>query len=648
METITLTGILEFASLALSSAIVILDFSLLVYILAQNLRSPVAQAFAEMVAFVALIYLVDVTIISAETAEAAEFWLRVQWLGIAFVPASSYHFSDAVLRTTGEHTKHRRVVVIGTYLLAAVTFVGIVFSPWIAGGVTQKGRFYHLTAGPLFWAFALYYLLINGAAWLNIRQAQLRSLTSSARRRMSYLALTILAPSIAAFPYLLVPTLSSVLSINLILVLTLLANGAIAGMTVVIGYTVAYQGMFVPDRVIKHRLIHFLLRGPMVAIVVLILMLLVPSVESILGLPRDTVMVALVAGTVVLLQILVNKAKPIIDRLAHPHDHRELALIEALDERLLTTTDLEQLLENTLITLCERLRAPAGFVVAMRSAEMVLRVFCGPQQAAADLLSGVTLAGLLGQVERSRTGGELSNADWIVADGHWLLPLRAGPERAVLGIAGVRAIDSKPSFEPEELSEAQHLVERLDRALEDIQLQRQVLAIVQGLESELVQLQEWRSEPSFASSTARQGLATNPIHSSGFTQTVKEALGQLWGGPKLAHSPLVRLQVVRDRMADNDHVPAKAARSVLTEAIERLRPEGERSLTAAEWLLYNILDLRYIQGHKIRDIARRLAMSESDYYRKQRIAIEQVAEMLIQMERSAPTASDDAPASSDA
>jgi len=640
METITLTGILEFASLALSSAIVILDFSLLIYILAQNLQSPVAQAFAEMMAFVALIYLVDVTIVSAETPEAAHIWLRIQWLGIAFVPAVSYRFSDAVLRTTGTRTRYRRAIAAVAYLLGAATFAAVVFTPWLVAGVGQKGRFYHFVAGPLFWVFAAYYLLINLAAWLNVRRAQLQSLTSSARRRMSYLALTILAPSIAAFPYLLVPTAAEALSINVILLLTLMANAAIAGMTLVIGYTVAYQGMFVPDRVIKHRLIHFLLRGPLVAIMVLILMLLVPSVESILGLPRDTVMVALVAGTVVLLQILVNKAKPIIDRLAHPHDHRELALIEALDERLLTTTDLEQLLENTLITLCERLRASSGFIVAIRSSELVLRIFCGPQQAASDLLSGMSLAGLLDEVSKSRVDSELSNEDWIVADGHWLLPLRAGQDRAILGVVGVRAVAAEPAFEDEELLAAQRMVERLDRALEDIQLQRQVLAIVQGLESELVQLQEWRSQPSFASSSARQGLATNPIHSPGFTQTVKEALSQLWGGPKLTHSPLMRLQVVRDRLPENDHVPAKAARSVLTEAIERLRPEGERSLTAAEWLLYNILELRYLQGHKIRDIARRLAMSESDYYRKQRIAIEQVAEMLIQMERAVPAPED--------
>lgn len=44
--------------------------------------------------------------------------------------------------------------------------------------------------------------------------------------------------------------------------------------------------------------------------------------------------------------------------------------------------------------------------------------------------------------------------------------------------------------------------------------------------------------------------------------------------------------------------------------------------------------MRFVQGLRIRDIAARLAMSESDYYRKQRVAIEEVADTLAQMERT--------------
>jgi DNA-directed RNA polymerase specialized sigma subunit len=50
--------------------------------------------------------------------------------------------------------------------------------------------------------------------------------------------------------------------------------------------------------------------------------------------------------------------------------------------------------------------------------------------------------------------------------------------------------------------------------------------------------------------------------------------------------------------------------------------------------LYNILQLRFLQGKRVRDIAERLAMSESDLYRKQRIAVEEVARQLALMEEA--------------
>ena len=71
----------------------------------------------------------------------------------------------------------------------------------------------------------------------------------------------------------------------------------------------------------------------------------------------------------------------------------------------------------------------------------------------------------------------------------------------------------------------------------------------------------------------------------------------------------------------------------LKQAIEHMRPDGQRKMTAPEWVLYNILELKFLQGRRVREIALRLAMSESDLYRKQRVAIEEVARVLADMER---------------
>jgi len=374
-----------------------------------------------------------------------------------------------------------------------------------------------------------------------------------------------------------------------------------------------------------------LLRGPLVAILMIVIMLAIPRVEQILGLPRDTVIIVAVAGSVVILQLAINLAKPAIDRLIYRRDRQEIALIQTLETRLLTSTDLEQLLENTLIALCDLWRVPAGFIVTIQETRLRLRVFCGPQDAATNFLESASIPRLLNTIGASRPDEFIENSDLVPADGHWLLPLRSPGNHSVLGILGIKAVGEIPNFEAEQLDAAYGLIRRLELAIEDMALQQQVFGVLQSLEVELDRVREWRSTPAFAG-VGQKYLGNAPVHDAGFGQTVKDALSQLWGGPKLSQSPLLDMQIVRDRLVDNGNVSAKAIRSVLQEAIERLRPNGDRSMTSGEWVLYNILDLRFVQGHRIRDVAQRMAMSESDFYRKQRVAIDQVAETLIQME----------------
>jgi hypothetical protein len=128
-------------------------------------------------------------------------------------------------------------------------------------------------------------------------------------------------------------------------------------------------------------------------------------------------------------------------------------------------------------------------------------------------------------------------------------------------------------------------------------------------------------------------IESSPLYALDFQQWVKDALSHYWGGPKLTESPLLKLKIVEEALRENDGNPAKALRAVLSRAIESLKPEGERHMTTSEWILYNILEMKFIQGRRVRDIAGRLAMSESDLYRKQRVAIEEVAKTLVDMEQ---------------
>jgi hypothetical protein len=117
-----------------------------------------------------------------------------------------------------------------------------------------------------------------------------------------------------------------------------------------------------------------------------------------------------------------------------------------------------------------------------------------------------------------------------------------------------------------------------------------------------------------------------------FPQLVKDALTQFWGGPKLAESPLLAMRSVRRVLQSQGGSSTRALQAVLRQAISNLRPDDQLDPTAQEWLLYNLLEGRFLQRKTVRDLANRLAMSESDFYRKQRVAIEEVARQLALME----------------
>jgi hypothetical protein len=93
----------------------------------------------------------------------------------------------------------------------------------------------------------------------------------------------------------------------------------------------------------------------------------------------------------------------------------------------------------------------------------------------------------------------------------------------------------------------------------------------------------------------------------------------------------MRLQIVREMAEENDGNAANALRALLRKAVDQVKPGGDRRFTT-EWILYNILEMKFIEGRKVRDVAARLAMSEADLYRKQRVAVEAVAKAILDME----------------
>jgi hypothetical protein len=629
-------GGLVLVNQVLSATVVLTSFSLFLYLITHNFRSRVARAFCALLIFVLFVYAGDVVLYAVETQEAAERWLKFQWIGIAFVPAAYLQFSDAVLRTTGLRARWRSVVVVLSYAVSTV-FLGLVlFSDLVVHDGTFKPPAYHLAAGPLFWVFALYFVLTVVWGAVTIRRARERCLARASRRRMAYLALASVAPALGVFPYLMVTSIQSPLPTNLLQLLLLVGNVGVLLMMVLMSYSVAYFGALTPDRVIKHNLIHYLLRGPVVGAIVIFTMLAVPKVQQILGMPRDTVLIFAVVGVIVLLQLAINRATPVIDRVIYRQDSEEIAWIQTLDRRLLTSADLSAFLENTLAALCDLLQVRTGFVAVLAGGQHRLEALCGDRVSIQEFLEKRDLAALLASVEEQEQDRQL-----FPGNGFWIAPLHSQAGDVRLGILGVEARTPMPVLVPEEESIAALLLVRAQEALEDRYLQQNVFDTLRRILPNIEQLHRWQDATRYAGSPPMQLIGSSPVESPEFQQWVKDALSHYWGGPKLTESPLLGLRIVGETAREQGGNPVLALRTVLAQAIERVRPAGERKSTTNEWILYNILDLKFIRGLRVRDVAGRLAMSESDLYRKQRVAISEVARALADLEQDGPALNGD-------
>jgi hypothetical protein len=444
-------------------------------------------------------------------------------------------------------------------------------------------------------------------------------------------------------------------------------------------YTVSYFGASAPDRVIKRRWVKWLIRGPALTAFVITAFVLGTRIDRWLGLPGT--FVGLIAGATIILlhQLFIITLQPTLDRLIAGDDSSEVRRLQQFSERLMTTSDRVAYLEGILAALCDLLRARNGFITMKPiSAAPPLTVIIGsttqaepaagaeePEAVEGDAgtrpielpvpPSAVQSAMALRRNGKTANGtahepGEEAQAvatgnkrtfelahDFITWQGYWLIPLHANESNDVLGVMGLEArAPDGAELNDEEREGIAQLVAQAGLLLEDAIKQQRAFESLERLMPDADNMQRRMAEslqPAAPKLSDFRGMPTDNYDD--FTHLVRDALSQYWGGPKLVDSPLMSLQVVGAAMNEENGNATKALRRVLSEAIERVKPDGNRSMTATEWMLYNILELKVIQGQKVRDVARKLVMSESDLYRKQRAAFEEVARQIVEMEREA-------------
>lgn len=603
--------------------------ALLLYALTFNLRDRVSRTFALVMGCVTVIGLTDVLAATALGPDEIEAWLRMQWLGIAFIPATYMHFSDALLEATGRPSRGRRFWAVRlAYALGLVTFLLAAQPPLLLSPLAEAGGVPYLTAGILFPVFLLFFFGSLGIAASYLRRAYRRCRTSTSRRRMRYLILGAAGPVLIAYPFL---TAGGPFLMQWPLVFwtaQTLINMLVAVQIVLMAYAVAYYGISYPDRVVKSRLFQWLLRGPVVASTVLAVMVVVNRASQLIGWEGSRLVPLAMVSTLLLLQYGITLVRPSIERwLFYGEDRQDMVRLQLLEDRLLTSGDLRQYLEAILNAVSDVAGASSAFLATMVDGRVDLEVAVGTE----DPLEEIGAMGpLLGESRRREVPEVGSVFAW---DSYWLIPLHqaAGPE--IIGLLGLRTEALEEGLSEGSAKALAVLSERAAFAIAERLLQRQVFQAVDRLVPQAEEVQRLRAVGRYAGSDLLMPETPATVEPD-LVHLVREALTHYWGGPRLTRSPLLRLRVVREAINQNNGNAVNALRSVLSSAVERVRPSGERRFTG-EWMLYNILEMKFLEGRKVRDVALRLAMSEADLYRKQRVAIEAVAAAITQMEKEA-------------
>ena len=632
MYTVVLDS-LQFLNQLLTAGIAITAFSLLLYALTFNLRDRVARSFAIILVCVVIVFVGDAISSIAGTPAMLEFWLRLEWVGIVYLPAAYLHFSDAILSTTGRPSRGRRSIAIRLSYLFSTLFLLTLPFPWLVGElVPEASPAPHLQRTWLTWVFALYYTCLMVLSWVNFWRAHQRSVTSTSRRRMRYLLAGAVAPAMGSYPFLLFGSGIAADHPLTFWLIAFLTNSIVTILLIVMAYSVAFFGVSWPDRVVKRRLFKWLMRGPVTASTVLALTTLTRRWGESFGSHYTAVVPVVMVGAILVLEYAITLAAPVWERwLFHGGDVDNMRLLQALDERQLTSGDLRQFLESILAAICDRLQTSKAFIAALDSEDLDMFVSVGNQgnltpELSSDLVQIVKHPGNNGD-------GKRELFQW---HDYMLIPLYSQyeHEKHMIGLLGAGIeVNNDVSLDGDQTEALQLLASRAALALGDRRLQQQIFSSIQILNPQIDMIQRLRAAAQYDQS----GVLTTPdapLEADKLSRWVKDALTHYWGGPKLTESPLMRLTVVQQALQEHQDTPSNALRAILRQAIDQIRPEGERRFTG-EWILYNILDMKFMEGHKVREIAMRLAMSEADLYRKQRVAVEAVAAAIVDMEQKA-------------
>ncbi len=620
-----INAILQTINDVLTAGIALTAFSLLIFAFAFRLHDRLTRSFTVILACITIIYTAAAFALIPQSSQVIQILLHLYWVGLVVLPAGYFNFSDALLTLTGRPSRGRRKIVSLLTIIVSLFFLFSLAAGWLVKNIvinTPPAPF--LQPSYLSGFFALYFGLIMLLAWYNMIRAVKRSVTTASRRRMIYLVIGAIGPAIGSFPYLLYGTEFARTNLSFFWVFSILANLVVGTLTVVFSYAVSFYGFPWPDRVIKTRLFRWLMRGPITASLTLGATTLVRRLGDVWKVDLSAFSILVMVGSIILLEYLIILFAPIWERIFFSgKDRKDLEVIRSVEERMLSQNDLNQFLEMILAVICDRVQAKGAFLCTWNSSQLNLLVEIGKTKTRNELFRKK-----LSQYLQKNPNLE-KQVEW---EGILLIALYRKDEsgnKKVVGAIGVYGLKNSV-LEDEQQKALNRLASRAAMALKDRHLQEEILTSLQVFTPQVSAIQNLLAAGRY--DRGRVLSEEIPLKKNEVDQWVKDALTHLWGGPKLSQSPLLQLSLVQKLSNESGEMnPSNALREILRNTIQSIRPVGERQYTN-EWVLFNILDLKFIEGMKVKDIARRLSLSEADLYRKQRVAISAISAQIIQQE----------------
>ncbi len=548
------------------------------------------------------------------TAVSTSSWLRLLlpfwpvnaindssgWLqGWSVAPAIAFWHHATTLMRPGRLNTWRWVRILSAYGLALAAIILQASTPFlfpIAGG--DPLYLNTLQAGPLYPVFAAGLLIFTTASLINLLRSAHETPYNMPRKQLNTLAAATLVAGLVG-P---VSIAGSALGLPVPMLAISLPLGIAVGM---IGYGVARYSALMEGRTLLRD---FAYNALAVCSVMLFYLVVISVLAAAYGIPA--ILTILVVTLAIFTHALISLARTALDVLFYRGRTRELrASLRNLARLAAEQDELAERLSLAFDSICDSVRATYGVLLVFQDEKLqplaTFRWHRDPTSLAVrDLLADDVVHLEPGQF------------DLPFAEAALLVPLYAEEEQ--LGALLLGRPENGVRYSLADLDRLLDPTDRLAIAIRDHKREQGYLEQIAGLTRTL----EPRRPPASRQVTVK---------------AVENALRNLSDFAYLGDSPLAELRLAHAQLSEGQvtHLDlGKAVYTILTSALDKLQPDGERkgNPPPREWYPYLILHQAYLEDVPNRDIMSYLYISEGTFSRTRRAAIRAVARALEEME----------------